>query len=519
MAPTNSRPPLPLPLSLSLLSLQLLALLLASATAPASASSAPDSASFALTHTHVADVPRRFVSFSIEVSKAPDVFLVGGLGGAPRASFARLMNALRGAAGDAGGAMIRVGGNSADESAYLPSGDLPNGTTYRITDADLDAYAAAVPAWNGSLVLDTTLRYPGAQGTALDVAHIAAAVARKGVGFGLLEGVEIGNEVDLFFENGIRNPSYVYNDYAPEFKKANDALAPVLAPGGRPRIQGATWCSNHWTIANFSHYVASFGASFGSISIHRYAESVCHNDKATIAGLMADKSAAGLAAAAQPYVAAAGAIPVYIGEGNSVSCGGAKGVSDVWASALWALDVLFNVAAVGFRRWSFHGMPEGAYSTVVFPSGADDVAQVQPMFYGLWAFASATANGSEILAVTTTHSSNALIKCWSVKDASGASRVVVIHKDPAATQNATITIAPPGRLSGTASIVRGLPGAKGMLAAWSDDISFGGLSFSATTDGSPSGAPASESLPANGGGDFVFALPPASFAILSLPAQ
>jgi hypothetical protein len=477
-----------------------------------------DSATFALTQTRVATIPGRFVSFSIEVSKAPDVFLVGGLGGAPRASFARLMNALRAAAGDAAGAMIRVGGNSADESAYTSSASLPAGTTYRITDADLDAYKAAVPAWNGSLVIDTTLRYPGSQGTQLDVAHLAAAVER--VGFALIEGVELGNEVDLFFENGIRSPSYDYNDHKPEFELANDAVAPVLAPGGRPRIQGATWCSPHWSLSNYSDYVASFGSSFGSISIHRYAESVCHNDKATIPGLMADKSAAGLAQAAQPYVERAGAIPVYIGEGNSVSCGGADGVSNVWASALWALDALFNVAAVGFQRWSFHGMPEGSYSTILFPSGSEDVAQVQPLFYGLWAFATAAANGAEIREVTTTQNSNLFIKAWSVTDRAGETRVVLLHKDPAATQNASITITPAGgALSGAATIVRGLPGAKGMTAAWRDAISFGGLTFSTSTDGLPTGTPASESVPASGGGAFSFELPPASFVILTLPGS
>lgn len=320
----------------------------------ASRASAADSASFTLTDAAVAAVPPRFVSFSIEVGSAPQVFLVGGLGAAPRASLARLLNALREAAGDAAGAMIRVGGNSADESAWVPTGDLPNGTTYRITTADLDSYEAAVPAWNGTLVLDITLRYTGKSGTDLDVAHLTSALGRLGTS--LVEGVEIGNEVDLFFENGIRARSYVYDDHKPEFALAAAAVAPVLAPAGRPMLQGATWCSNHWTVANFSDYVATFGAAFGSISLHRYAASVCNGDKATIEELMADKASEGLAQNLAPWIAAVpSTIPFYIGEGNSVSCGGAAGVSDRWAAALWSLDVLFQVASAGVKRWSFHG--------------------------------------------------------------------------------------------------------------------------------------------------------------------
>ena len=46
---------------------------------------------------------------------------------------------------------------------------------------------------------------------------------------------------------------------------------------------------------------------------------------------MEDASAAGIGSFIAPYaaVAAAAGLPMYIGEGNSVSCGGAKNVSDV----------------------------------------------------------------------------------------------------------------------------------------------------------------------------------------------
>jgi len=33
-------------------------------------------------------------------------------------------------------------------------------------------------------------------------------------------------------------------------------------------------------------------------------------------------------------------VPFVIGEGNTASCGGQKGVSDTLASAIWALDFL-----------------------------------------------------------------------------------------------------------------------------------------------------------------------------------
>jgi len=82
---------------------------------------AADSASFVVTATPLLDkpIPSRFIGLSIEVGSAPNVFLTGGLGGPPRPSLATLLNTLREAAGDEAGASVRVGGNSADESAWM----------------------------------------------------------------------------------------------------------------------------------------------------------------------------------------------------------------------------------------------------------------------------------------------------------------------------------------------------------------------------------------------------------------
>ena len=103
-------------------------------------------------------------------------------------------------------------------------------------------------------------------------------------------------------------------------------------------------------------------------------------------------------------------------------------------------------------------------------------------------------------------------------------RVVLIHKDPNAQANASITVLPPtgAQLKEAATLTRGLPGDRGMAAAWDSSISLAGQTWGATTDGTPTrapGVPASESVPAGGKGEFSFELPPASFAILVLPTQ
>ncbi len=485
---------------------------------------AADSATFQLTTTplYPAAVPARFLGFSIEVKEAPLVFLEGGLGGQPRAAFATLMNTLRNASNEVRGPVIRIGGNSADESVYLPSpAPLPVNATYRITDADFDAYQA-VRAWNGTVVIDTNLRYADAKrggDASLPYAHVAAAA--KALGWDdLIESVEVGNEPDLFFKNGIRDTSYTFADYLNDYGTVARALSPLI-PTSSPKILGATWTSSwSYSVDDFTNYLRVYKGNFSSISFHRYPLDVCDGKKTSIEKLLADKSAAGVANQTSSFPPLCAPLPLFIGEGNNVACGGAYGISDVWASALWAIDVLFNVAAVGVARYNLHGMPGGAYSAISWVDAADpsDTAPiVHPTYYGMLAFAQMTANSSTILNVTTVANTNSFIKLWSVVDANLAQRVVAIHKDLNATEAATITLLPASRLVGAAILTRGLPGTRGFFSNATDGISIGGLSWSSTVDGTPSGTPTSESITVSADGSYSFSLPPASFAIITLP--
>ena len=43
---------------------------------------------------------------------------------------------------------------------------------------------------------------------------------------------------------------------------------------------------------------------------------------------------------------------------NGVSCGGTRGVSDTFASALWVLDTLFEMARLGVSGINIHSVPD-----------------------------------------------------------------------------------------------------------------------------------------------------------------
>jgi hypothetical protein len=81
-------------------------------------------------------------------------------------------------------------------------------------------------------------------------------------------------------------------------------------------------------------------------------------------------------------IQAASALPLYIDETNNISCKGQPGVSNTFASALWAVDYAARAMAAGVQGLYFHdllSMP-GAYSPLV---GTTDQLHANPEWYAL----------------------------------------------------------------------------------------------------------------------------------------
>ena len=297
-----------------------------------------------------------FASLSYEVSCVPTMFTHAG---GPRTSFVGLMKQLQAVNGKAG-VNVRIGGNSADESAYVPQGALPDGATYRITDADFSAYLAAAPLWNGSIT--PGLNFRAGSNASLEVAHATALAKAIPWQSGLVEALEIGNECDLYPTNGYRAKTWGANDYAKEAGAVMEKLANSGVPSNR--IQGATFCCHKFDSV-IPAYLDANKNKIRTLSYHEYPLNVCSKQTNTIWELLSTdrivtpiKDIAGIIAETK-----ARGIPFYIGEGNSVACGGEVNVSDVFASALWAVDTLFAHAEAGVDRWNFHGCNRGACET------------------------------------------------------------------------------------------------------------------------------------------------------------
>jgi hypothetical protein len=415
------------------------------------------------------------------------------------------------------GPNIRVGGNSADESAYVPAAEpLPEHATYRITDVDFLAYASAVPRWGGSLTLGLNFRSANASLAEAHVRGLAAAL--PGVwNSTLVEALEVGNECDLYPTNGYRSSSWTSADYNAEF----GAVVAGLERAGVParRIQGLTFCCSHFD-ADISPYLAEFAkTALSSVSYHTYSLSVCEGQKQTVPELLANVHLAHQLAHLAPlaHQTRAQGLPFNVGEGNTISCGGQSGVSDVFAAALWALDLLPSLSAIGVSRFNFHGCTQGPYTPIAYASdpAAADVPDVRPLYYGMWVFALATQD-SAVMANVSVHASNPLVKAHAARAKDGTWRVLLVHKDVSAGAVQTVVqVQLPHGATGGGTLAR-LQAAGDAPAHAKSGITFAGQTFDKSDDGLPRGARVTEALTASAG-ELSFVLAPATAALLTIP--
>jgi hypothetical protein len=196
---------------------------------------------------------------------------------------------------------------------------------------------------------------------------------------------------------------------------------------------------------------------------------------------------------------------------STVSCGGQRGVSDTFASALWAVDALFQMARVGVDGVNIHTRPGSANALFSFRyMNGSWKADVHPEYYGLMMFARAAPAGARLLRISGPR--NAAVRVWATRSPDKRIRVVLINKDPTSPTVVTVR-APvahgPGALSFLLAPSIGAPGG----------VTLGGQSFGvATATGRLSGASPRQLLQPNAE-NYTVRLPAACAAMLTLPAS
>jgi len=250
------------------------------------------------------------------------------------------------------------------------------------------------------------------------------------------------------------------------------------------------------------------------VTLHRYPLWGCFNHPGTptyptIGNLLSESASSGLAESLAPYVAIAHAhgLPLQHDEMNSVSCGDAHGVADVFASALWALGALFDMARVGVDGVNILTAP-GYYDQLFTLKRVNSrwQADVEPEYYGLLMFEQAAPARSRLLQVT---GAQGALRAWATRAPGGWIRVVLINDDT--THPHTLAVSVPGA-DGSGTLER----LQAPNVHATHGVTLGGQSFDPhTTTGLLPGPSHTVVLRALAG-DYVLRMPAASAAMLTL---
>jgi Glycosyl hydrolase family 79 C-terminal beta domain len=305
---------------------------------------------------------------------------------------------------------LRIGGVTSD-SIYVPnaSGKHPPGTIYPINDRWLGLMNAFATASGAPLIVGVNL--------ALNRPSLAASFARlvvQSMPPHAVRAFEIGNEPDLYVKRPFypgrqtRSRSWSPRRYIPQLKSYLGALhkaVPSTTLAGPAMVVNApkSVVFVDWAIG-LPFILKAGRGRMNLMTVHRYPLLTCGKSKrlATVDRLLSHKSVDGQFKAFAYFarLARKNHMRLRLTESNSVACGGRKGVSDVFASALWGVDWMFLLAGVGADGVDFHTASRAYTPFLVFHDHGRHGAKVQPLYYAMQVFAEATAHRARILRST-----------------------------------------------------------------------------------------------------------------------
>jgi hypothetical protein len=413
--------------------------------------------------------------------------------------------------------VLRIGGESTDATWWpIRHEPTPQGISYSLDSRWLQTVRALAEATNARMILGVNF--------AADRPDLAAAEARAymaGIGRRRVEALEIGNEPDNYgifpwyrTEQGrgqwvwARPNTYNLGDFTSEFSRFRSALP--SAPIAGPAFAELTWLNG---LGQF----LSAEPRLALTTVHRYPLHGCLTDQSSpsypsAANLLSDQASAGLARAVAPSVAAAQEhrVPFRLDEMNSASvasCLGKRGVSGTFASALWVLDTLFNLASVGVDGVNIHTLPTAAYELfTVHYVRRHWQAFVHPEYYGMLMFAEAFPPGARLVPASV--SPGGPLKAWATVDRRHTVRTVLINKDPANTYQVQLQVAGHAGRGRLERLLAPSVDARG-------GVSLGGRTFGGETRTGGLPAPRTEAVTATRG-TYTITLPPGSAALLTL---
>jgi hypothetical protein len=465
----------------------LLAAVLSVFTGAGAAAAPPPDASVKLDHradAAGAPIPQHFVGVSIEWS-----LIERYMNPAARPAFANLLRNL-------GTGVLRIGGSSQDLVPF--DADAENSPSV-ITPADLEAIRDTLAAVNApgeparwGVILGTALAPVSDRRPFISPEHARAFVESAKDVFsdgarGWVVSIALGNEPDLSYRGVLADylgdlDEYLGSDVTRPFAVDLPATSENILPWQSLAAHTAATPRWFWDWPALLDAIApatkAVPASLGLVtSDHFYPGArVCTPDPyrcLTPEILLSDERSANLAYEVHTHAAQAAqrGLAYRLAELGTAAGRGLQGVSDVAASATWALDSMFTVAcpqppdqpgantdcATGGIGVNFHNAEVRAffepqegnayYNSILYdPTPAAGAPAAAPMYYAMLLFSRFAQGGRDLRPVAVDHvqPAGARVAAWQVEDEHRFDTLFLINKSTSAV---TLDVAAPDRAS------------------------------------------------------------------------
>jgi hypothetical protein len=330
--------------------------------------------------------------------------------------------------------VLRIGGSSADQTRWAPTKELPE-WVFETSPAWLQQVRSIVNRFGVRVILDLNLV------TATPTIAVRwARAAEAALPSESIVGFEIGNEADIYSRaswqkttaGGSGSPSLPQRVTAQSYASAYRAYAkalirmdrgvPLFAPALSDPAAHLRWISD---------LLAGAHPGLRAITVHRYPLSACSRTGTqtfpTIARVLSENATAGMAKTIGGAVRTAkrAGLPVRLTEINSVTCGGRKGVSNTFATALWAPDALFELLKAGASSAAVH-VRANAINMAFSLTRHGLVAN--PLLYGLALFARTLGPNPQLLPLALQTRPAQRLKAWAVRVGTNTLHVLLINK-------------------------------------------------------------------------------------------
>jgi len=311
-----------------------------------------------------------------------------------------------------GAGILRIGGDTSDETFWTGNVRTSTTGTDSLTTTDVDRLAAFSNAIGWPVLFGLNMGKFDVATAANEAKYVYSRLQKNVYAF------QAGNEPDVYHLFGLRDPNYSISDYVGEFEKYKNA---VQAAVPEANFAGP---GNAYNTDFISGFAEAEHANASLFDVHYYVTGPASNPSITYQDILSTDWKLSYTLELISEEAAKFNMPYRVTECNSVYGGGKAGVSDIFASALWALDFMWTVASNGGKGINFHGGNKLIYSPVTIENG---LITARPEYYAMLAFQYGSAGAKTIAATQNSTIYNATSYAGIKPD--GTKLITIINKD------------------------------------------------------------------------------------------